>query len=64
MKRQMKLGTRIILGYCLMLAIVFGIVGLALISLRNMNAKMTLITQNNEKVKQVNLVRIATQNIS
>ncbi len=64
MKKQMKLGTRIILGYCLMLAIVFIIVGLALISLRNINDKMTVITENNEKVKQVNLVRIATQNIS
>lgn len=59
-----KLSTRIIWGYGLIFAIVFVLVGVALFSMWHMNAKMSLIMRNAEKLKMVDEVRMGTLNIS
>ncbi|HBF35823.1 MAG TPA: chemotaxis protein [Firmicutes bacterium] len=64
MQIKTKLGTRIIIGYGLMLAIVLMIVCISLYSLSHINTKMKILMENAEKTKMVNIVRMVTLIVS
>ncbi len=64
MEKKIKLGSRIVLGYGIILAFVLAIVAIAIFSLWQMNLKMKMIMDNAEKIKMVNTVRQSTLIVS
>ncbi len=64
MQIKAKLGTRIILGYGMMLAVVFVIAGVALYSMWQNNNKMKMLMDNAEKIKAVDTVQMVTLTMS
>ena len=64
MEKKLKLGSRIVLGYGIILAFVLAIVAIAIFSLWQMNLKMKIIMDNAEKIKMVNTVRQTTLIVS
>jgi methyl-accepting chemotaxis protein len=64
MQVKAKLGTRIILGYGVMLAVVFVIVGVALYSMAHINNKMRVIMDNAEKIKMIDTLRMVSLKMS
>jgi methyl-accepting chemotaxis protein len=64
MQMKAKLGTRIIFGYSLIFVMVFAIAGIALYNMWQVNTKMKVIMDNVEKIKNVDIIRMATLNIN
>jgi methyl-accepting chemotaxis protein len=64
MKTQIKLGTRIVLGFSLMLVIVVVLVGVSLSSMNVYRSNLNEVTNNAEQIRLVSILKEATLLIS
>ena len=64
MQKKIKLGTRIMIGFSIIFAIVFVLVGVALYNMNIIHSKMYEMTVNQEKVRLVNIITQSTLLVS